>query len=86
MGKIATVAISALPVRLAMLNTALTHPCVRSISTSMLQKYGKGAAITLIFCIGIYLCSGCRDAQERISYAMQTGKTNLNTVQLRILG
>ena len=30
-----------LAVRLAMLNTALTHPCVRSISTSMLQKNGK---------------------------------------------
>ena len=83
--KSATAPISALPVRLAMLSTALTHPCVHSISMSYTKKH-QGLAIALFFCIGKYLCSGCMDAQERISYAKRTGKTNLYAVQLRIPG
>ena len=85
MGERATAPVSVLPVRLAMLSTALTHPCVHSISMSYTKKH-QGLAIALFFCIWKYLCSGCMDAQERISYAKQTGKANLYAAQLRILG
>ena len=58
---------------------------VLPVRLAMLKKY-QGLAIALFFCIWKYLCSGCMDAQERIRYAKQTGKTNLFAVQLRILG
>ena len=48
MGESATAPISALPVRLAMLSTALTHPCVHSISMSYTKKL-QGLAIALFF-------------------------------------